>query len=115
VALKQIGPWPLGGLANHIWSVAGDDNRSDINSTFLQPFVSYTTKTATTVGLNTESTYDWQGDAWSVPINLTLSQLTRIGNQPISLLIGARYWAEAPDGGPDGWGLRFGLTFLFPK
>ena len=35
VALKQVGSWTYGGLANHIWSVAGDDDRGDVNSTFL--------------------------------------------------------------------------------
>ena len=39
VALKQNGPWTAGFLGNHIWSVAGDDDRADINATFLQPFV----------------------------------------------------------------------------
>ena len=48
VALKQEGPWTFGALANHIWSVAGDSNRVDISNTFLQPFMSYTTKTAMT-------------------------------------------------------------------
>jgi len=28
--------------------------------------------------------------------------------------IGARYYAEKPANGPD-WGVRFGLTFMFPK
>ncbi len=35
VALKQTGPWTVGLLANHIWSVAGKDERDDINATFL--------------------------------------------------------------------------------
>ena len=48
VALKQMGPWTVGLLANHIWSVAGDDDRGEINATFLQPFVSYITRTKTT-------------------------------------------------------------------
>jgi hypothetical protein len=30
VALKQQGPWTYGVLANHIWSVAGDDDRVDL-------------------------------------------------------------------------------------
>jgi hypothetical protein len=25
VALKQVGPWTAGGLANHVWSISGDD------------------------------------------------------------------------------------------
>ena len=28
--------------------------------------------------------------------------------------VGARYYVEKPANGPE-WGLRFGLTFLFPK
>ena len=114
VMLKQDSGWTYGLLANHIWSFAGRDSRADVSATFLQPFVSYTTKTYTTFGLNTESTYDWKNSQWTVPINLTVSQLLKLGNQPISLQLGGRYYAEKPDGGPD-WGLRFNVTFLFPK
>jgi hypothetical protein len=63
VVLKQQGAWTVGMLANHIWSVAGDDKRADINATFLQPFVAYITKTKTTLTLQTESTYDWENEA----------------------------------------------------
>ena len=44
VGLLQKGPWTYGMLANHIWSFAGDDDRADVNSTFLQPFFAYNTK-----------------------------------------------------------------------
>jgi hypothetical protein len=115
VALKQQGPWTYGALANHIWSVAGDDDREDVNATFLQPFLSYITSTHTTFGLNTESTYDWQNEEWSVPINLTVAQLLKIGVLPVQLSAGVRYWAEAPENGPENWGARIQLTFLFPK
>lgn len=115
VLLKQEGHWTYGVLANHIWSVAGDHNRDDVSSTFLQPFLSYTTPTAWTFALNTESTYDWKHDDWSIPINFSVSKLTKFGEQPVSLQLGARYWAKAPDNGPDGWGVRAGITFLFPK
>ena len=56
VALKQSGAWTYGGLANHIVSVAGDDDRTDINATFIQPFLSYTTAEAITYVINTEAT-----------------------------------------------------------
>jgi hypothetical protein len=42
VGAKQHGPWTFGILANHIWSYAGDDDRTDVDATFLQPFVSHT-------------------------------------------------------------------------
>jgi hypothetical protein len=115
VVLKQTGPWTFGLLANHIWSVAGDDDRDDINATFLQPFLSYTTKTHTTIGLNTESTYDWVNDQWSIPLIPQVAQLFKIGPQILQLAVGAKYWIESPDNGPEDWGLRVQLTFLFPK
>ncbi|ASR11530.1 transporter [Rhizobium leguminosarum bv. viciae] len=115
VALKQDGPWTYGVLANHIWSFAGNEDRNDISSTYMQPFLSYTTPTAWTFALNTESTYDWKAHDWSVPINLTVSKLVKVNEQPISLTAGLRYWAAAPDDGPEGLGVRVGLTFLFPK
>jgi hypothetical protein len=32
----------------------------------------------------------------------------------VAFQLGARYYAETPEGGPD-WGLRFVMTLLFPK
>ena len=110
-----MGPWTVGGLANHVWSVAGDDDRPDINTTFLQPFASYVTGTKTTFGLNTETSCNWENEEWSVPINLTVAQMFKIGPQIMQFSLGARYWADSADGGPEDWGGRVQLTFLFPK
>lgn len=115
VLLKQAGPWTYGMLANHIESFAGEDDRADISASFVQPFVSYITKTKTTLGLNTESTYDWESEQWAVPVNLTVNQLLKVGSQIIQVGGGARYWADSPDNGPEDWGFRLQLTFLFPK
>jgi hypothetical protein len=114
VALRQQGPWTYGALVNHLWSFAGEEGRSDVNRTFLQPFVSFTTKTFTSVGVNAESTYDWERDQWIVPLNMFVQQLLKVGGQPLSLQLGGRYYAEGPSGAPE-WGLRFQVSFLFPK
>jgi hypothetical protein len=115
VALKQAGPWTAGVLFNHIWSVAGEDERADVNATYVQPFLSYITKTKTTLGLASEDTYDWKNEAWSVPVIAQVAQLFKIGPQIMQLSVGAKYWADSPDAGPEGWGGRAQLTFLFPK
>ncbi len=115
VLLKQDHGWTYGALANHIWSVAGDSARSDISTTFVQPFLSYTTPSAWTYAANTESTYDWKNKQWSVPLNLLVSKVTKIDSQLINVGGGVRYWADGPDSGPHGWGLRFVVTLLFPK
>jgi hypothetical protein len=114
VVLKQEGAWTYGALANQIWDVAGDDARSSINATFLQPFVSYITPTKTTFTVNSESTYDWVGEQWTVPLNFQVAQLLKLGEQPAQIFAGVRYFAEAPANGPE-WGLRFGVTLLWPK
>ena len=98
-------------LGNHIWSFGGND----INSSYLQPFLNYTTPTAWTFGLNTESTYNWTTSEWSIPINATISKLVNIGGQRVSLQSGVRYYASSTTGGADGWGGRLSVTFLFPK
>jgi hypothetical protein len=115
VALVQAGPWTYGGLANHIVSVAGASDRADVNATYLQPFVVFGKQNGVSYALNSESTYDWENDQWTVPINALVFRVLPIGGRPVSLQAGVRYWAEAPAGGPEGFGLRLSATLLFPK
>jgi hypothetical protein len=115
VALKQSHGWTVGILANQIWSVSGNDKFGSYSTAFVQPFVTYTTKKATTFALNTESTYNWDTEEWSVPINLTVGQIIKINKRPVQLTGGLRYWAESPDGGPQDLGARLIVTYLFPK
>jgi hypothetical protein len=114
VALVQQGPYTYGVLANHLWSVGGSGVK-DISTTFIQPFLSYTTKSATSFTLQTESTYDWEAKQWNVPIGLFVGQILKVGGQPIQLTAGPRYYAEGPAGAAHGWGFRAALTLLFPK
>ena len=115
VALKQRGPWTYGALVNHIESFAGESSRRDLSATFAQPFVTYITPRHTTFSVNLETTYDWESDAWSVPINAGAYQLLKFGNQLVQVGGGVRYWLESPAGGPEGVGFRLQFTLLFPK
>jgi hypothetical protein len=114
LALQQKKGWTYGLLTNHVSSFAGEEDRSDVNATFVQPFLSYTTKKRTTYGLNTESTYNWVTEEWSTPINLSVAQLLKIGKMPVQLTFGVRHWVDSPDNRPEGIGYRFGITLLFP-
>jgi len=111
VVLRQQGKWTVGALANHLVDVSGD---AEISATFVQPFVSMSLGKGRTLGLNTESTYDWEAEQWNVPINISFSKVSRIGSQLVSFAGGVRGYVETPDGGPD-WGVRFALTLLYPK
>jgi len=54
-------------------------------------------------------------EEWAVPLNFIVDQLITIGEQPVSIGATAKYWADSPEGGPEGWGLRLQMTFLWPK
>jgi hypothetical protein len=115
LALRQQNAWTYGALTNHLWSVAGDDDRADVNSTFIQPFVAYNTRDAWTYTVNAEMSYDWSGNAWSIPIHFTVSKLVRFGRHPVSFGGALRCWATSPSGGPENCGFRFIVTPLFPR
>ena len=115
VMLKQTtAGLTYGILANHIWSVAGDDDRADISNTFLQPFVSKALGKGRTITFNTESSYNWEDSQWTVPLNLQYTVVKRWGKQLVSFGGGGRVFLETPDGGPD-WGLRLIVTLLYPR
>lgn len=113
IVLKQQGPWTYGLLANHIDSVSNGDDRPDVNSTFLQPFLSRTNGSLTYSG-TIEATYDHEADEWTVPLVLSISEVTRIGSQRLSYGGGLKVYADPPDGAP-AWGVRAFITLLYPR
>ena len=115
VVLKQQKGWTVGALWNHIWRVAGGSGRPKVNSDFIQPFLSYSTKDGWSYSINTESTYDWTSKAWGVPIHFTVTKVVRLGKQPVSFGGAVRCWATSPTGGPEGCGIRMIVTGIFPK
>jgi len=64
-----------------------------------------------------EATANWNntpGDAkWTVPLIFEISQILKIGKQPVSVQIAGKYYADTPRYGPD-WGVRLNFTLLFP-
>jgi hypothetical protein len=115
VALTMRGPWTAGALANHVWSFAGDKDRVDISNTFLQPFAAYTWPSAWTVSVQSETTYNWKIEKWSVPVNAAVAKLVRWGKLPVSVQAGVGYWLESPEPGPEGWRFRLQANFVLPR
>lgn len=113
VVLRQQGAWTYGALANQIWSFAGW-GPENVNTTYLQPFLAYTTESLMTFGAGSEAVYDWNSHEWVVPLDFTISQLFRIGQLPLQVGLGGRYYAERPANGPV-WGVTLTVTFMFSK
>ena len=113
VALKQSGSWTYGALVNHVFSIAGDNKRSDYSSTFFNPFATYNWKGGAGVSLLAEYTHEWKSSTDVLIIIPTLSAVTKLGKQTTSFSIGPRLHLM-PDNHP-AYGLRAGITLVFPK
>lgn len=113
VILKQSGSITFGGLANHIWSVAGSNNRADVNATFLQPFLAKNFSGGYALTLNSEITHDWDNEATSGYLHLVGSKVIKIGKQMAQVILGPRI--PYGNGNTAEWGIRTGLFLLFPK
>ncbi len=114
IGLAQTGSWTYGALTNHIWDFESNPT-TPTNATFLQPFVAYTTENAWTISLQSESTYDWEAEQWSVPVNLAVSKLVVVGQTPLNLQGGFGYWFDAPDNGPEGFRFRLQVQVVIPR
>ena len=80
----------------HNWSFAGDADRADVDETFLQPVIAYTTSQAWTFTLQGEDTYNWETGEWLAPVNFLVSKIVKVGGQPVSIVGGVRYWMTLP-------------------
>jgi hypothetical protein len=114
IVVQQSGPWTVGLLANHVWRVADSADRQgrpDLNATFLQPFVSRNFPGGFALTATLESSYDWTGQQWTLPLAAGASQLVQLGQVPVNLGVQARYWLDGPSTAPE-WGLRFIATLV---
>lgn len=114
VAGKQHRRWSYGALVRQIWSVAGHRDRADVRSTYIQPFVTYTTSSAWSFSLDSQSTRDWVAEQWSVPVHFEVAKVVRFGGHPVSVGAAVTCWAASAPGGPQACGARFTVTPLFP-
>jgi len=118
VALVQPGPWVIGTLLNHVWSIGspGPDQQA-FSLTTIQPFINYNFGHGTAIAFTSQMTRDGaqpEGQQWTVPLGGQVSQILPIGHQPIQLSAGAFYNVARPSGVSD-WQVRFQVTLLFPK
>jgi hypothetical protein len=118
VILVQEGAWTYGGLANHIWSFAGSDSRSDIKQTYSNPFVTYALGSGWSATMQADYTYNWEaasGKETTLAWTPVLAKVTTIGTQAVSIGLGYRHYSKTPNGSQPDKGVRLVFNFLFPK
>ena len=117
VALSVTEWGSMGALGRHLWSFAGDDDRSDVNQSLIEPFINYNLNDGWFLLTDMVITSNWEassGNQWTVPVGGGVGRVFTIGKQAINSRLEAYYNAEKPDGAPD-YSVAFTWQFLFPK
>jgi len=117
VVLTMPGQWVIGGLASNVWSVAGNDERADVNFFLGQYFINYNYPSGWYLTSAPIMTADWEADSgerWTVPLGGGIGKLFRIGRQPINANTQVFYNVVTPTNGAK-WQWRFQVQLLFPK
>lgn len=117
VVLVQPGTWTVGGLAQNTWSVAGDEDRADINLFYSQIFITKGLQKGWYINSAPIITANWEsesGNRWTIPIGAGVGKLFKINKLQIDGQLGYYAYAVKPDSGPESQ-LRAQVVLLFPK
>jgi hypothetical protein len=107
----------MGGIIRQLWSFSGDDDRSDVNQTLIEPFLNYNLSNGWFLLTDMVLTANWEADSknrWTVPVGGGVGKVFKIGNQAINSRLEAYYNVERPEGAPNK-SISFVFQFLFPK
>jgi hypothetical protein len=102
---------------SHQWDVAGwgEGKDNSFSTTQIQPIVKYLPGGGWAVGSSPIMAYDWKGEEWTIPLNLTVSKTVKWGNMPVKIELDANYYVEQPDAfGPE-WMIGLNITPVVPN
>ena len=104
----------VGFIANQIWSVAGDEDRADVNQFYTQIFISHSYKSGASLGLSSEITQNWEGNTTLITLSPNIGAVTKLGDQVVQFAIMPLIPIVGPHEIKADWGLRAVLAFVFP-
>ena len=103
----------LAAFPAHQWDISGDG--PSYSTTTLELFYLIFLPGGWTVGTQPKLSYDWEADQATIPLNLTVRKVVRLGNMPMQLSAGFDYYVEQSDDfGPD-FGFKFSITPIVPN
>lgn len=98
--------WVLGGIFQHWWDYAGDNDRKDVNLTDFQYVIRYKINPLTQIGCGPNIQYDWEDDQLSFPIGIGMDSTTMIGSMPFRYGFDMQYYIEQDDDFGPQWNFR---------
>lgn len=127
LAMSITDKWIIGGVAQHWWSFAGDDDisvntslgqvkvdRPDVNLTDFQYIIRYRYSDVTNIGVAPNIQYNWETDELSLPVGMGIDTLIKIGKLPVKIGAEVYYYVKQDDDfGPE-WQLRLLFVPVLP-
>ena len=103
----------MGALLYQNWSIAGDNDRAEVNLLTIQPIFSYRLGNLWSISpfndITLDSTLD--GQKWNVPLGLQVSKLLVRPFVPLQLTAGVFSNVISPKNAPD-WSMKFQMTLI---
>nr|WP_319394506.1 hypothetical protein [uncultured Desulfobacter sp.] len=104
----------LGAFPQHQWDVGGWKDKT-YAVTNIEIFAGLYLKQGWTLVSNPVLSYDWQEAQWTVPLNLTVKKVLRMGSLPVQLSAGLDYYVESDDDFCQDWAVTFSITPIVPN
>ena len=98
-----------GALTNHQWDVGGSGN-ADINLTGIQVLWVHLPGGGYNIGSSPFISYDWEGEQWTVPINVSGGKTVVWNGRPWKLSAEINYYVEKPDAFSPEWMIGFNFA-----
>lgn len=117
VVMVQPAKWTIGVLINNVWSVAGHEDRQDVNQMFFQYFINYNLKKGYYLTTAPDNTFDWkapEGSKYVIPVGGGIGRIMKFGPQHVNVSVQGYGTVDHPPGGST-WTLRVFVAFLYPK
>ncbi len=105
-----------GAFNQNVFTVAGDDDREDVNISIVQPILSHSLGAGWSVGTSDMNlTYDWQGGRFSsLPLGAKVSKLVRFAETPVQFSVQYEHDFADDEIGPADT-IRFTVKVLIPN
>jgi hypothetical protein len=117
VMFAPLEKWVLGAIVENVWSFAGADDESSVNTFTFQPTINYKLNKGWYLTSAPLITANWKAEKsnrWSVPLGGGVGKLFRFNKQAIAIDFGAYYFVERPEFYPNMY-TQVLVNFLFPK
>jgi len=117
VLVNMTEKFVLASIISNWFSIAGDSERADVNTFYLQYIITYFLANKWYLSSAPINTANWEaesGQQWTIPLGGGFGKMFKLGNLPVDAQAQAFYNVVKPDGGPE-WQLRLQFKMIFPK